>query len=287
MSESRKDPSSFNHLVGSIAAAGVEGFIFHPTDTIQKRLMRNPEPIYDPMISVRANIRYSIKIAFYNTGGKFSLYPGFIPYALAYKIFQRAYKFTCQKPLEKAIRTAFDAHDKIWPVGLSGALIGAGEVILLPFDIAKIRKQTGSNDKGLRHLYRGTLCTMMRNTVGSSALFMTPEIYKRYYLKKTSSKMTFSENVTSNALGAVACLVVSNPFDVVKTRMQSDSKGGSGREIGYQILKNKPSAFFKSLTPKLITQGTKLTFFVTVKDHIVEKMVNEAEINNEKSRRPQ
>jgi Mitochondrial carrier protein len=63
--------------------------------------------------------------------------------------------------------------------------------------------------------------------------------------------------------GAVASLTVSAPMDVIKTRIQN--KNFEVHETGYQILKKMtknegPSAFFKGLTPKILTVGPKLVF---------------------------
>lgn len=59
--------------------------------------------------------------------------------------------------------------------GVAGAMMGAGEVVLLPFDVLKIKSQTnptyrGRNvigivkQEGLRNLYAGWQWTMIRNS---------------------------------------------------------------------------------------------------------------------------
>jgi hypothetical protein len=63
--------------------------------------------------------------------------------------------------------------------------------------------------------------------------------------------------------GAVASLTVSAPMDVIKTRIQN--KNFENPETGFQILKSMIrnegfTAFFKGLTPKILTVGPKLVF---------------------------
>ena len=63
--------------------------------------------------------------------------------------------------------------------------------------------------------------------------------------------------------GASASLIVSAPLDVIKTRIQN--RNFENPESGFTILKNMfknegITAFFKGLTPKLLTTGPKLVF---------------------------
>jgi len=71
------------------------------------------------------------------------------------------------------------------------------------------------------------------------------------------------QNTVASMAGAVASLAVSAPMDVIKTRIQN--KNFENPETGLQILKNMIrnegfTAFFKGLTPKILTVGPKLVF---------------------------
>src|SRR5579859_1264565 len=71
------------------------------------------------------------------------------------------------------------------------------------------------------------------------------------------------QNTIASMAGAVASLTVSAPMDVIKTRIQN--KNFDNPETGYQILRSMVknegfSAFFKGLTPKILTVGPKLVF---------------------------
>jgi hypothetical protein len=71
------------------------------------------------------------------------------------------------------------------------------------------------------------------------------------------------QNTVASMAGAIASLTVSAPMDVIKTRIQN--KNFENPETGLQILKNTIrnegiTAFFKGLTPKILTVGPKLVF---------------------------
>ena len=91
-----------------------------------------------------------------------SLYSG-VRFGMGYKILQRTYKYGGRSILNNKIKMF---ENKTLNNAFTGSLIGAGEIILLPFDIFKIRMQTnpslmkGKNvldlfqQEGLK-LYRG------------------------------------------------------------------------------------------------------------------------------------
>lgn len=100
-----------------------------------------------------------------------------LSFAFAYKVSQRIYKFGGQPIVNDLLESHFGSNfqtffgkkrGKLMMESLAGAMIGVGEVVLLPFDVLKIKKQT--NPKTLegrstleifRHeklgLYRGYL----------------------------------------------------------------------------------------------------------------------------------
>ena len=157
----------------------------------------------------------------------------------------------------------------------AGSLIGIGEIVLLPLDVLKIKRQTNPEafrgrgfikilkDEGFS-LYRGWGWTAARNAPGSFALFGGSAFAKEYIYKlQDYSSATWTQNFVSSIFGASASLIVSAPLDVIKTRIQN--KNFEAQESGVTILKNMAknegfSAFFKGLVPKLLTTGPKLVF---------------------------
>ncbi|KAG6818884.1 hypothetical protein H0H93_000621, partial [Arthromyces matolae] len=147
----------------------------------------------------------------------------------------------------------------------AGSLTGIGEVVLLPLDALKIKRQV--NPEAFRGrgvirifleegttLYRGWGWTMARNAPGSFALFGASAFTKDYVLGVSDySKATWTQNFIASIAGAVASITVAAPLDVVKTRIQNANfeHKVNGFKVVSELVKNEGvSAFFKGLTPK-------------------------------------
>lgn len=157
----------------------------------------------------------------------------------------------------------------------AGSLIGIGEIVLLPLDVLKIKRQTNPEafrgrgvfrivaDEGMG-LYRGAGWTAARNAPGSFALFGGSAAAKQYFYKlEDYNSASWMQNFVASIAGASASLLVSAPLDVIKTRIQN--KNFESPESGFKILSNMAKnegfgSFFKGLTPKLLMTGPKLVF---------------------------
>jgi hypothetical protein len=165
-----------------------ELMIFHPVDTIAKRLMSNKSKFTAQSASTII-FRDAANKSF--TGKFFSLFPG-LGYAAGYKIAQRIYKFGGQPYFNDLIRStpvlknAFvdtfgERNGKNMMHAAAGSLTGIGEVVLLPLDVLKIKRQVNPEafkGRGVLQifmqegttLYRGWGWTMARNAPGSFAV---------------------------------------------------------------------------------------------------------------------
>lgn len=122
-------------------------------------------------------------------GRFFSLFPG-LGYAAAYKVLQRVYKYGGQPFVrdylaknhgESFDRTFGKGNGKAIMHATAGSLIGIGEIVILPLDVLKIKRQTNPEafrgrglfriiaDEGFG-LYRGWGWTAARNAPGSFAV---------------------------------------------------------------------------------------------------------------------
>ncbi|KAJ5888843.1 Mitochondrial GTP/GDP carrier protein 1 [Penicillium taxi] len=276
-----KKESATARLLGSGCAGIAELMIFHPVDTTAKRLMSN-----QTRISTSAELK---KVVFREhadapIGKKFtSLFPG-LGYAAGYKVLQRIYKYGGQPfardYLSQHYGSDFDntfgkGTGKAIMHATAGSLIGIGEIVLLPLDVLKIKRQTNPeafrgrglfkiiSDEGMG-LYRGAGWTAARNAPGSFALFGGSAFAKEYiYNLSDYNSASWSQNFVASVCGASASLVVSAPLDVIKTRIQNRNfeNPESGFRIISNMLKNEgPTSFFKGLTPKLLMTGPKLVF---------------------------
>lgn len=289
-SSSDKKQSGIARVLGSATAGIAEIGVFHPVDTISKRLMSNHTKV--------TSLHELNKVIFRDQASQalgkrlFSLFPG-LGYAACYKILQRVYKYGGQpfanEFLTKNFKDTYDAAfgpktGKALMSATAGSLIGIGEVVLLPLDVLKIKRQTNPEsfrgrgflkiiqDEGLG-LYRGWGWTMARNAPGSFALFGGNSFAKEYIFGlKDYSQATWSQNFITSIFGASASLIVSAPLDVIKTRIQN--RNFENPESGFTILKNMfknegITAFFKGLTPKLLTTGPKLVFSFTLAQSLI------------------
>lgn len=273
--------SNLARLLGSGSAGIAELAVFHPVDTIAKRLMSNESKIVDYAQLNKVIFKDKATAPF---GRKFvSLFPG-LGYAAGYKVLQRIYKYGGQpiardylaEHYGKNFEKAFGAKTgKAIMHSTAGSLIGIGEIVLLPLDVLKIKRQTNPEafrgrgvlriirDEGFG-LYRGWGWTAARNAPGSFALFGGSAFAKEFLFKlEDYNKASWFENFVASIAGASASLIVSAPLDVIKTRIQN--RNFEHPESGFRILSNMArnegfSSFFKGLVPKLLMTGPKLVF---------------------------
>ncbi|KAM0787225.1 Mitochondrial GTP/GDP carrier protein 1 [Microbotryomycetes sp. NB124-2] len=274
-------------VLGSGTAGIAELFLFHPVDTTAKRLMSNK--------STTASYNQIIfkDFAQASAGRKFvSLFPG-LGYAAAYKILQRVYKFGGQPYfndfLNKNFKSQFnnvfgDKNGKAVMSATAGSLTGIGEIVLLPLDVLKIKRQTNPEafrergflrivkDEGFG-LYRGASWTAARNAPGSFALFGGSAFTKEYVFGLQDYRSaTWFQNFIASIAGSVASIAISQPLDVIKTRIQNQNfeSKASGTTVIRELLKHEgPGAFFKGLTPKVLVVGPKLIFSFTLAQTLI------------------
>ncbi|KAJ6439618.1 nuclear pore protein (Nic96) [Purpureocillium lavendulum] len=263
-------------------SAGIaELAVFHPVDTIAKRLMSNQTRVASA--SQLNQVIFKDKASAPLGRKFFSLFPG-LGYAAGYKVLQRIYKYGGQPVARdylaqhygKDFESAFGKKTgKAIMHSTAGSLIGIGEIVLLPLDVLKIKRQTNPEafkgrgvlrivrDEGFG-LYRGWGWTAARNAPGSFALFGGSAFAKEYLFQlQDYNKASWFQNFVASIAGASASLVVSAPLDVIKTRIQN--RNFDNPESGFRILTNMArnegfSSFFKGLVPKLLMTGPKLVF---------------------------
>ncbi|GAM86176.1 hypothetical protein ANO11243_041870 [Dothideomycetidae sp. 11243] len=276
-----KRESTTARLTGAGCAGIAELIVFHPVDTVAKRLMSNQSKVTS---AAQLNSVIFKDRAGATVGGRFfSLFPG-LGYAAAYKVLQRVYKYGGQPFVRDYLaqhhgdtfdRTFGKGNGKAIMHATAGSLVGIGEIVLLPLDVLKIKRQTNPEafrgrgvlrivaDEGFG-LYRGWGWTAARNAPGSFALFGGSAAAKEYLYKLTDyNAASWSQNFVASIAGASASLIVSAPLDVIKTRIQN--RNFEVKESGFSIVgkmaRNEGlSSFFKGLTPKLLMTGPKLVF---------------------------
>ncbi|KAF9586593.1 hypothetical protein BGW38_001564 [Lunasporangiospora selenospora] len=297
-SKSKHSESAAARFSGSGTSGFLELMIFHPIDTIAKRLMSNQTRLFVSGQPLSVGFASTNKAIFKEAASapflkKYaSLFPG-LGFAAGYKILQRIYKFGGQpfvneflnQHYHRSFNTAFgEKNGKTMMHATAGSLVGIGEIALLPLDVLKIKRQTNPDafrgrgvfkivaDEGMG-LYRGALWTAARNAPGSFALFGGNAFVKEWVFRlEDYSKATFFQNFCASIGGSVASITVAAPLDVVKTRIQN--RNFDNPESGVSIIRNMIrhegfSAFFKGLIPKILVVGPKLVFSFTVAQQLI------------------
>eukprot|EP01083_Nonionella_stella_P131505 399587_1 len=284
-------------IIGSAVAGISELALFHPVDTIAKRLMSTETRVItlNSPAQTAANLNMAI---FRNSAAEgigqraISLFPG-IGFGAAYKVLQRVYKFGGQPVLLDAMTkrygTDFDERfghktGRTLLSATSGSLIGIGEVILLPLDALKVKAQTSPEQLHGRGvvdifakegfgLYRGAGLTAMRNAPGSFALFGGNTAAKTFMgVGEDGNRATWTQDAIASCVGAAASITVAQPLDVIKTRIQNrpfDSPESGGAIFKRLIETEGIGGLVKGLTPKLLVVGPKLVFSFTIAQHLI------------------
>lgn len=284
-------------IIGSAVAGFSELMIFHPVDTVAKRLMSTERSVivYNSPALTAINLNNAIFRESYNKTPilKFgSLFPG-VGFGAVYKILQRVYKFGGQPVVKDKLSAVYGSkleqkfgrdNGRTLLSAFAGSIIGIGEVFLLPLDALKVKAQTAPEQLKGRGvvdifskegfgLYRGAGWTVARNAPGSFALFGGNTASKTYMrVGEDGARATWTQDAIASAAGAIASITVAQPLDVIKTRIQNrpfDSPE-SGVSIMKNLIRNEGlGGFFKGLTPKLLIVGPKLVFSFTIAQHTI------------------
>ncbi|KAH9015977.1 mitochondrial carrier [Lactarius hengduanensis] len=275
-------------VLGSGTSGVAELLIFHPVDTIAKRLMSNKAKVSFSSLSPIVFREHATA----PLGRKLlSLFPG-LGYAAGYKVSQRIYKFGGQpwfndlltRHYKSNFTNAFgERKGKMMMQATAGSLTGIGEVVLLPLDALKIKRQV--NPEAFRGrgvvrifleegttLYRGWGWTIARNAPGSFALFGASAATKDYVLGVSDYRnATWTQNFIASSITVAA------PLDTIKTRIQNANfeQKTSGVTIIRDLLRDEgATALFKGLTPKILVVGPKLVFSYTIAQSLIPWFAN-------------
>ncbi|KAL8283558.1 hypothetical protein RQP46_005661 [Phenoliferia psychrophenolica] len=286
-SSSSGTDSGLARLLGSGASGFAELAVFHPVDTVAKRLMSNKVsslPLQQIIFREHAGAALGQKFV--------SLFPG-LGYAAGYKVLQRIYKFGGQPYFNDFLSNNYkdqfngafgEKNGKAMMSAMAGSLTGIGEIVLLPLDVLKIMRQTNPEafrsrgflqivkDEGMG-LYRGASWTAARNAPGSFALFGSSAFTKEYLFGlEDYRKATWYQNFVASIAGSVSSIVISQPLDVIKTRIQNQNfeSKNTGMWVVRDLIKNEGFAgFFKGVIPKTLIVGPKLIFSYTLAQTLI------------------
>ncbi|EFC47397.1 predicted protein, partial [Naegleria gruberi] len=181
-----------------------------------------------------------------------------------------------------------------------------GSLVFVPSELIKCRFQTNSlssaqysqstlktfyqvaRSEGIRGLFRGYSATMVRDIPYSMTQFLIYEVLKNSILNrkmdqyrddlknstlkdpqeslKSAQKLTFSESIVVGGTAGAMAASLSNPIDVIKTRLQTSTTFKGGFVAMFRKIKQDDGwrGFFKGITPRVmwVTLSTGIMFSV-------------------------
>jgi len=126
------------------------------------------------------------------------------------------------------------------------------------------------SQEGLKGMYRGTLLTLLKLGIGSGVWWLTYEESK-YAMSKTGQPPSTFMGIIAGFMAGILSTIVTNPLDVVKTRIQVQASDTSGIPYskaikGFQEIWHKEGwiGINRGIVPKLISQGPLSAFWAVI-----------------------
>jgi hypothetical protein len=261
--------------------------LFHPLDTIAKRLQHNHQRIsvFSPQFSIELRQAIfsdatSLRAAFV------SLYKG-IFVSIAYRILQRNIMFVGQpfvnSILNKKVGSGIEQYfGQSWRGPLTASLAGwmtcIMEMPVLFLDTVKVRMQTQHLEFipaiSSGNLFNAMGITVTRNMIAATSLFGGATFVRQLYGLSNPNEATLQQEWIASSFGATVATTLNNWADTIKTRKQSNNDAKSSMEIASMIWQKEGirGMFFRGLVPRLATVAPRTAFAMTVVNQIVKKV---------------
>lgn len=276
-----------SYYLSAVGGAILENTL-HPLDTISKRLQNS-----DIKVSLNPNklsqLRSTLSTIIYPVNNS-SIMDGYVA-ALTYRSVQRTVMFGTQpimqsylhKHIGEPIGTLVGDKYKITVTHmLSGSIIGMSEIAFLFLDKWKILRQLEDKIKVIPlirreklNLFRGVFATGLRNAQAFSTLYGVDGLVKIHLFNlNPTDHVSFTQKLSSSLIGSIAAVIVTNPADVIKTRVQKNNV--TNLEAIRQISAHAGySGYLKGIWPRLFSVTPRLTIIKTASEQLAP-MINAA-----------
>lgn len=257
--KSRPPPLPFAYQFLAAAIAGVaEISCMYPLDLVKTRLQ-----LQVTSSRVRSSSSTAVATAPYTSivdcfrriiqqEGLLNLYRGVLPPILA-EAPRRAIKFGANEQWGFVLKKLLSLDQfTATQAGFVGSMAGATEAFLVtPLDLVKVRLQdrhslgtySGTFDcinkirtqEGLLTFFHGFESTVWRHATWSGVYFMAIHIFRTAFPERagTSKNESMLRNFVAGTIGGSLGTLVNTPFDVVKSRIQNQRRGGV--KYGYAL----------------------------------------------------
>jgi hypothetical protein len=275
--------STYMDLVCALTAASTEQ-VLHPFDTVLRRiqLSRQRHHTID-------NIRSAVFTDSYNKSvfDKItSLYQGFF-LAAQYKFLSRVYRFSAQFYFERHVHEIYgqeirDMLDGTYPTALISASVGAAQglaevMVFHPIESLKTKRQIGDRRPTRAmfkaespNLYKGFGVAIARSMPSNFVLFGVHEAILAHF-GNVDEKKTLGQHVLASLGAAWANAAVTNPMDVIKTRVQAHYGEISSLSMFRHIIKEEGwYALTRGIPLKLLMAGPKFMLPLIIASYLPE-----------------
>ncbi|PRT54581.1 Calcium-binding mitochondrial carrier protein Aralar1 [Wickerhamiella sorbophila] len=232
--------SVYNFTLGSVAGA-FGATVVYPIDLVKTR-MQNQRKAKPGQALLYKNSWDCFKKTVHNEGFR-GLYSGLGPQLIGVAP-EKAIKLTVND-LVRGIMTKPDGSLDLWAEIMAGGSAGACQVVFTnPLEIVKIRLQVQGEmarhegvpkrsavhivrQLGLVGLYKGATACLLRDVPFSAIYFPTyAHLKKDYFNEGPGHPLKTWQLLVAGAVAGIPAAYLTTPFDVIKTRLQVESRKG-------------------------------------------------------------
>lgn len=261
-------PMQYSLLAGAIAGVS-EILTMYPLDVVKTRFqiqVGNSE-----YSSIADCFRKMIK-----NEGFGSLYRGILP-PIFVEAPKRAIKFGANGAYKRIYQREFGMKESVFLNVITGSSAGVTEALIVSTpDLLKIRMQDKKNaglykstgdvvkkiiaSEGYYGLGRGIEATILRHGVWNAGYFGVISFVQQLLPKATTKQGTLANNFIAGAIGGTVGTILNTPFDVVKSRVQSEIAAPyrynwAVPAIGKIAREEGVKALYKGFVPKVLRLG--------------------------------
>ncbi|KAI8921004.1 mitochondrial carrier domain-containing protein [Powellomyces hirtus] len=288
------------HLLGGGVSGLASCVVLQPLDLVKTRLQQETHTLFKSVAGGGQGLRrvtlWSVASGVVATDSVSGLWRGTWPTILR-NVPGSALYFACLEQTRRALRAVniVGAPVTITP-GTINLISGATSrvmvgMLMMPITVIKVRYESNMyrytsvlaatrgivREHGIRGLFAGSGATILRDAphAGLYVFFYehSKDILKAAFPRSLNSSSNNNTliHTTSACVSGVAATVVTNPFDVVKTRMQLNPRENPSmpRTAWKIITEERASGFFAGMLPRLLRKTVSAAITWTIYEEVV------------------
>ncbi|KAI9004155.1 mitochondrial carrier domain-containing protein [Gaertneriomyces semiglobifer] len=280
-------PLPMHYSLAAGAIAGVtEILAMYPLDVVKTRFQLQVG--HGEKNSIFGSFKQIVK-----SEGPAALYRGILP-PIMVEAPKRAIKFGANDAYKRLYQSKFGFRDSQGLAVLTGVSAGATEaLVVVSFDLIKIRLQDKANagkykntmhcvstimkEEGIRGFFKGLESTVWRHAMWNGGYFGVIKSVRTALPEPETHQGLLLKNFTCGTIGGTVGTLLNTPFDVVKTRVQSQvhppyKYGWAFPAIAKIAREEGARALYKGFVPKVLRLGPGGGILLVVYDFVTGYM---------------